>query len=125
MDREYVIELFKQHVDVETAEILVTLLEEDGLLTFKVNKSKPDINAIVLGFREAFGTTKTSKFDRFAANRLVKAYGPENVLNVIKALSGLQGQKFCPTVNSVSELETKWVSVGRFLARNTIIEDIM
>lgn len=75
----------------------------------------PDVNTIVDTFKERFGTTKTSKNDRFAAKRLAAKHGADNVARVIIALGDSVGDTYAPSVNSVQQLEEKWVSVGKFL----------
>lgn len=88
-----------------------------------IQYGNPDINTIVEAFKQAFGTTSASRFDRFAAKRLADKHGAENIVTVINALSSRAGAKFAPSVNSVSELEKKWVSVGKFL--NNESNDVM
>lgn len=75
----------------------------------------PDVNAIVGEFKQQFGTTTVSKYDRFAAKRLFTAHGTENVCNVIRILAHFSDDKYAPAVNDVRQLEEKWVSVGKFL----------
>lgn len=75
----------------------------------------PDVNAIIDTFQEYFGTTKATKYDRFAAKRLAKKHTAKTVCEVIMALSQTTRYKFAPVVNSVSQLENKWVSVIRYL----------
>jgi len=76
-----------------------------------------DVNSIVTSFKESFGTTKITKYDRWAASRLAKKYGADYVVNIIRALAAKSGERYAPTVNSVSQLEEKLLSVMRFLAR--------
>lgn len=75
----------------------------------------PDVNAIVDEFKKQFGTTAASKYDRFAAKRLFTAHGTENVCKVIRALAHFSNDKYAPAVNSVRQLEEKWVSVIKFV----------
>lgn len=88
-----------------------------------VQYGNPDINTIVEAFKQSFGTTAASRYDRFAAKRLAEKHGAENIVKVIQVLSQRAGAKFAPSVNSVSELEKKWVSVGKFL--NNESNDVM
>lgn len=81
----------------------------------KVEYGNPDINAVIAAFKESFGTTSSSKYDRYAAMRLAAGHGADNVVKVIKALSDHATEPFAPAVNSVLQLEQKWVSVGKFL----------
>lgn len=75
----------------------------------------PDVQTIIEAFQTAFGTTNVTKYDRWSAKRLHAKYGAANVIKVINALAPLTGEKFAPVVNSVQELETKLVSVSKFL----------
>lgn len=85
----------------------------------KPTYGNPDVNAIVDAFKEAFGTTKTSQYDRYAAKRMATKHTSEAVVKVIQALSANGGEPFVPIVNSVQELEKKWVSVGNFLTEKS------
>lgn len=78
-----------------------------------------DVQTIIEAFTKAFGTTKVSAPDRWAAKRLHVKYGADEVAKVIQALASRGGDQFAPVVNSVSELENKWVSVGKFLSNQT------
>lgn len=85
-----------------------------GLASPKRDLRNKDVQTIVEAFMTAFGTTKTTLHDRYAAKRLHGKYGAQNVATIIQALASHPG-KFAPTVNSVYELENKWVSVGKYL----------
>lgn len=80
-----------------------------------VSYGDPAVNAIVEAFKDSFGTTKVSKYDRYAAKRLATKHGADRIIAVIKALSAGAGDKFAPSINNVSQLEEKFVSVGKFL----------
>lgn len=75
----------------------------------------PDIFAIIEAFKKDFGTTSASQYDRYAAKRLSEKHGTENVVAIINALAKFGGEQYAPAINSVLELEKKWVSVGKFL----------
>jgi hypothetical protein len=75
----------------------------------------PEINKIVDGFKDAFGTTKTTKYDRFAAKRLADRHGADLIVLAITALSQRQDLPYAPVVRNISQLEEKWVSVIKFL----------
>lgn len=79
----------------------------------------PDVSRIVEAFKTNFGTTKTTKYDRWAANRLAKKHGAENIVTVIAALASLRENKYAPAINSVDQLEIKWVSAGQFLNKQS------
>lgn len=115
--KAHVVELIMTIVDDKTtAETIVERLQDEGLLVLGYGDN--DTDAIVLKFSEMFGTTKVSKYDRFAANRLARKYGSQAVCGVIDLLAQNQSEKYAPVANSVVDLESKWVSIVNFL-RNT------
>ena len=85
----------------------------------------PDINKIIKAFSEAFGNTKTTKYDRFASKRLKDKYGTEDIIRVINALSASQNDKYAPTVRSVAQFEEKLPQIASYFKKkepNQIIE---
>lgn len=122
--RIWVVELVQQIVkcDVPTAEMLVDRLMEEGLLVLGYGDA--DIDAVVMQFTETFGTTKVSQYDRFAARRLVTRYGRQAVCGIIQLLGQGSTEKYVPVVNSVVDLEKKWVSVLHFLRKTKGDEEI-
>jgi hypothetical protein len=115
--RQWVVELVQQTVscDVPTAEMLVDRLMEEGLLNLGYGDA--DIDAVVQKFTDTFGTTKVSKYDRFAARRLTTKYGRQAVCGIIDLLGSLSTEKYAPVVGSITQLEDKWVSVLNFLRK--------
>lgn len=115
--RAWVVELVQQttRCDVPTAEMLVDRLTEEGLL--KLGYGDADVDRVVTAFADAFGTTKVSRMDRFAANRLVRKYGAQSVVGIVQLLAQRSTEKYAPVVNSVVDLENKFVSVRNFLAK--------
>lgn len=73
-----------------------------------------DVQAIVDTFTQCFETTATSKYDRFAANRLAKKHGAKKIVQIIQILAAHSGDKYCPTINNIRQLEDKWPSIGNF-----------
>ena len=112
--KEQAIEVVANFVANEVAEQIVSALEQAGMVTFK-EYGNHDVNDVLEAFKLAFGTTKSSRYDRYAATRLIKRHGAETVMVAIGGLANGQGERFCPNVNSVSQLEEKWPSVVRFL----------
>lgn len=113
-DSIWVVDLISQVVrDRPTAEMVVERLMEEGVLNLSYGDA--DINRVVTTFTDTFGTTKVSKADRFAANRLVRKYGAQSVVGIVQLLAQNSTQRFAPVVGSVSQLEQKWVSVLNFL----------
>lgn len=95
----------------------------DGLKAIEpklpVSYGNKDVNAIVEAFKQSFGTTKTTKYDRWAAKRLSDAYGTDNIVKVIQALADISRDKYTPVVNNVAQLEQKWNSVGKAIANQS------
>ena len=81
------------------------------------DKRDPDVQVIVDTFKESFGTTSVSKYDRFAANRLAKKYGSDAICKVIIFISQHQGEPYTPVIGSVAELDKKLVSVQAWFKR--------
>jgi hypothetical protein len=110
----WVVELITQIIgDKIKAEIVVDRLMEEGLLVLGYGDA--DIDKVVEAFKMTFGTTKVTKYDRFAANRLVKNYGSQSVCGIIGLLAKRSTEAYAPVVGSIAQLETKWVSVLHFL----------
>jgi hypothetical protein len=104
--------------DKRKSKIVVYKLMEEGIIKSS-NFGDSEVNDVAKAFKESFGVTKVSRYDRFACLRLIKAYGTENVIFTIKQLSQRSGERFAPTVNNISDLETKWLGVMRFLSDAT------
>jgi hypothetical protein len=120
-NRIWVVELIRSvGVDAPTAELVVDRLMEEGLL--HLGYGNADIDKVVEAFIENFGTTKTSRADRFAANRLVNKYGSQAVVGIIRLLAQKNTERYAPIVGSIAQLEDKWVSVLNFL-RNSSTND--
>lgn len=114
MRKQYIIDLLMKVVrDKPTAEMVVEVLQAEGLLVLGYGSS--EIDNVVQKFIDTFGTTKTTKYDRFAASRLVKKYGDSPVCNIIDLLGKSATQKFAPRVNNISDLESKMPSILIFL----------
>ena len=121
--RNYIIEVLTGIVDKTTAEMIVERLTEEGLLNMGYGDA--DVDRVLEKFSSTFGTTKTSKQDRFAANRLARKYGSQAVCGIIQLLADNATEKYAPVLNSVTELEGKFVSVLSFIRKlkdNTIID---
>jgi hypothetical protein len=114
--RTYVIDMLTPIVgNKQTAEAVVERLTDEGLLVYGYGNA--DIDKVVEAFTETFGTTKTSKPDRWAANRLVNKYGSQTVVGIVRLLGQYQGEKYAPVLNNVVQLEEKWVQVMNFLRK--------
>lgn len=98
-----------------TAEIIVDRLIEEGWLI--LGYGDKDVELIVQTFSETFGNTKTSKYDRWAANRLADKYGSQAMRGIIQMLAQHSREKYVPVVGSVAQLEEKIVSVISFLRK--------
>lgn len=122
-NRKWVVELIAQIVQsapsgsqVQTAEMIVDRLTEEGLL--HLGYGNVEVDQIVDKFADTFGTTKTSKYDRYAARRLAQKYGAQAVCGIIQLLGQNANARYAPVVGSISQLEEKWVSVLAFLRKN-------
>jgi hypothetical protein len=104
------------------AESIVKALAEAGALN--ITYGNEEVGKITDAFKQHFGVTKASKYDRWAASRLAKKHGSGNVVAVIQVMSRAQGMPFCPVINSISQLEDKWLSVAGFIQRNQVKEEI-
>lgn len=112
--RQYIVDIITTIVkDGPTAVMVVERLEEEGVL--HLGYGNADIDKVVEQFKETFGTTKVTKYDRFAANRMVMKYGSQAVCGVIKLLAAKSTEKYAPVVGSLTQMEDKWVSVLNFL----------
>lgn len=97
----------------KTAEVIVDRLLEEGVL--HLGYGDKEVDRVVDKFVETFGTTKTSRQDRWAANRLVTKYGERAVVGIIDMLASNSTEKFAPVVNNITQLESKMPSVLNFL----------
>lgn len=117
MKREYILELIAKVTNNRPmAEEIVERLTEEGLLNLYYGDQ--GIGKVLDTFSECFGTTRTSKYDRFAANRLVKKHGLDATVQIIEILAKLMDKPFAPTVNDVSQLEKKFPQVIKFIRTN-------
>lgn len=115
--RKYIIEAIANIVGgaarVQTAELIVERLTEEGVL--HLGYGDADVDRVVKTFTDTFGTTKTTKQDRFAAHRLVNKYGAQTIVGIIQLLGQHSQEKYMPVVGSLVDLETKLVNVLHFL----------
>lgn len=98
-----------------TAEMVIERLQELGYM--QLGYGNGDIDSVVSTFQETLGTTKISRADRFAANRLVKKYNAQSVNGVIKLYATLRDDEYAPVIGSVTQLEDKWVNLLTFIRR--------
>lgn len=111
--KKYAIDLISSIVgDVPTAEMVVERLNDEGLL--HLGYGDAEVDQVLEAFKEANGTTKVTKYDRFAASRMVKEYTGKAVVQIVKMLAQSNG-KYKPVVNNIQQLEDKWVSVVNYL----------
>lgn len=98
-----------------TAEMVIERLNELGYMQLGYGNS--DVDSIVSTFLETLGTTKASRADRFAANRLAKKYGAQSVNGIVRLYAGLRDDEYAPVIGSVTQLEDKWVNVMSFIRK--------
>lgn len=101
--------------DRAMAEAVLERLQDDAFL--HLGYGKAEVDQILGAFQEKFGSTKITKYDRTAANRLANVHTVKMVLAAINMLSSLSNEKYAPTVGSVQQLEDKWVNVVSFLRK--------
>jgi hypothetical protein len=106
------------------ADSILERLQDEGFL--HLGYGKAEVDQIVGTFKETFGNTKTTKWDRASANRLAEAHSVKAVVYIIKALKASENDKYVPSVGSVQQLEDKWVNVLAFVRkqhnRNGVVE---
>jgi len=118
MDRKHAVELIDVVVkNKQTSDMVIELLTNEGLLVLGYGLATVD--SIVNKFTETFGTTKTSKYDRFAANRLATKYGSQSIVGIIDMLGATTGDKYCPVVNNITQLEEKLPSILNYLRKKS------
>lgn len=123
MNRESIVKLISALLRRRsTPDEIVDALASEGLLN--VSYGSQDVSLVVDKFKLAFGTTRTTKWDRYAANRLVKKYGSESVVMLMLQLADNSSHPYAPVVNSVGDVERKWNSILAFINRNQGSEDI-
>lgn len=105
------------------AEMVMERLRDEGLLV--LGYGNVDIDQVVEKFSSTFGTTRTTKYDRFAAGRLTAKYGAQSVCGIIGLLGVAGDERYKPVVNNITELENKWVSVVAFLRKNNGKDNII
>ena len=106
--------LIKRYVaDRKTATALAEALIDSGMVVYRPHDS--EVDQVTTAFTKSFGTTSTSRYDRYAATRLIKRYPPKELIKIIEILAQHRGDAYCPVIGNVHQLEQKWVSVQRFL----------
>lgn len=96
-----------------STDIVDQLIREGAIpLTFAGNI---EVGLILDTFQMGFGTTAASRTDRYAAARLAKRYGVEEVVRIVDGLATHKAEKFAPVVNSLTQLEQKLPQVMRFV----------
>lgn len=123
MRRDYIVGLVASLLkEGKGAEEIVDKLIDEGI--FNEHYGNQEVSGVIETFKQTFGTTATSKYDRFAASRMVKKHGTESVVAVVKALGLLKDREYAPVVNNVSQMERKWASIVSFLNNQRSSEEI-
>jgi len=104
------------------AEAIAEALEKAGALNLTYGNE--DIGKIVDAFKQYFNVTKVSRYDRYAAARLAKKHGSDEIATLIQVMASAQGQPYCPVINSISQLEDKFVSVAGYINKHKVKEEI-
>lgn len=98
----------------EVAVAVVDNLIHDGIINLSY-AGDPEVSLILDSFQFHFGTTAVLRTDRYAASRLGKRHGVEEVCGAILALSARASEKYAPVVNNLTQLEQKWPAIQKFL----------
>lgn len=104
---------------------LTPLIDALNSLADKPDPRNQDVQEVIDTFKEAFGTTASDSYDRFAAKRLIDKHTTKTIVTIIKAMSHYGGDKYAPNVNSVRDLEKKFVTVMNFLKRQNSSNQVM
>lgn len=115
MKRGYILERLTKLVGHTNAHLVLEMLEEEGVL--HLGYGDADIDLVLNTFKECFETTKNTKLDRYAANRLVNKHSSQAVSVIIRLLKEHSDAPYAPVVNSVAQLEDKWASVLNFVRK--------
>jgi hypothetical protein len=122
--RDYILDLLAGVAldgNKELAEAILVLLEAESVL--HLGYGDAEIDGVIDKFTLCFGTTKTTKYDRYAAHRLVAKYSGHAVAGIIELLASRSKERYAPLVNNITQLEEKWVSVLAFLREDNKRED--
>ena len=98
-----------------TTQMVFDLLNEEGVL--HEGYGDADVDRILKKFSDTFGTTKASKYDRFACGRLAGKYGVQSICGIMGLLGDNSTEPYAPVVNSVKEFEDKMPSILNFLRK--------
>jgi hypothetical protein len=115
--KDYAIQIVSRYVPLNVSKQIVYALMEEGIIK-TTNFGDKDIDDTVKLFKELFGTSKASSKDRYATKRMIDTHGVQNLQRVIVELARRSGGQYSPTVNSLSQLEEKWVSVTKYIVAN-------
>jgi predicted DNA-binding protein YlxM (UPF0122 family) len=91
----------------------------ESIQPYKRDMRDQNIQLIIDTFAKEFGTTKSTPYDRYAAKRLHVKYEASKIAEAIKALASLRNEPYTPTVNSVSQFETKLPQIIGFLGQHS------
>lgn len=114
--RNFALEIIEKVVgDRPTAEMVLERLQDEGFI--HLGHGNVEIDQVTEAFQEAFGSTKVTRYDRYAANRLVQKHGAASIIGIIKLYASMQDDRYAPSVGSVQQLEDKWVSVLGYIRK--------
>lgn len=83
----------------------------------------PGVTLIINTFKDSYQTTRSTKYDRWAAKRLADKHGADKIVMLIKILSQSTDQ-YRPVINSVNQLEEKWPSIANFFKNKSSNQSI-
>jgi hypothetical protein len=120
--RQYIVDVISNLVgNSANAEMVIERLEQEGVI--HLGYGDAEVDQIVDKFTSTFGSTKTTKYDRFAAHRLAAKYGSQAICGLIGLLGEHSVDKYAPVVNNLVQWEEKMPSILNFL-RSTDGEEI-
>jgi predicted transcriptional regulator len=76
-----------------------------------------DVQTVVDAFQRTYNPVSVSKYDRFAASRLVKKYKAQELATLIEILGKLRDDKYAPKINNIVQLEQKWISIEDYFKK--------
>lgn len=90
-------------------------------VSYEKTPKNTDANRIIEAFKEVHNVPSVRPTDRTSARVLSKIYGAEAIIQIIQIMAQARNQPYAPTVNHIKDIETKWIMIGRFIAKNKIV----
>lgn len=98
--------------------------EETEVVTY----GNKDVNSIIETFSELFGNTKTTRYDRWAAARMMKSSrygGAEGIVLLMRMFHSVSSEQYAPSVSSVSQFDAKLPAIVTYIKKKgQLMEEI-